>query len=205
MELTGSVPSLDHQKWDLVRSRLCPDYIVQVFSFYLTTARTRLSGLRSSSPPPILSCQLWSLSGRGSLCKYAGCSRAVAGPIITSLTQHHHHHHHHHHHGVNLEFQWAGRSWWEKQVLPALQFKCPARAVCVGGPLGGPGCESCSVLLSEGKISNVHTVRLPGRLTLLCIFMGWTFLSPLAEITSLLALHHSLTPSVLLRWPQPQP
>ena len=42
-------------------------------------------------------------------------------------------------------------------MLPALQFKCPARAVCVGGPLWPPACESCSVLQDEGKISNLLT------------------------------------------------
>ena len=41
---------------------------------YILSDQSQVSGLRTSSPPPILPCQLWSLSGRGSLCKYAGCS-----------------------------------------------------------------------------------------------------------------------------------
>ena len=60
--------SVSHQMWDLLTIEL------QVFIFYLTSLRSQVSGLRTSSPPPILPCQLWSLSGRGSLCKYAGCS-----------------------------------------------------------------------------------------------------------------------------------
>ena len=107
---------------------LSPSVVLQVSKD--SSPRTQVSGLRQSSPPPILSCQLVSLSGLGSLCKYAVsvAEQSAANynqldppppPPPSSRCQP----------GIPV-------SCWAEQVLPALQFKCPARAVCVGGPPG---------------------------------------------------------------------